>query len=348
MNTGVARPYLLGAPALLGALALLAAAGCGLPETDEGGLALELPYVVEGACPFECCTYGTWVADAPIEVRARPERSAEPTFRIGGGDRFEALTGNVVVEQPGVARALAPLKLRAPPAGGVLDEMELEVDAGAELALLDPLGEGFQRVWYRSGIWMADLGMDDRTQVLEPAEWDWWVQVRDAEGRTGWFPGDAARVHGNDACGGAVPWQEGVLEAALYGFGRQNGADSSAVQQRRVAAVDLNGDLLDDALVLLTGPWWCGSGGCTLLVLAGERDGMRLVSRITLVRGPLVASDSRTAGWRDLIVEVAGGGARPGRVALRFDGTRYPSNPTLQERLDPEMPVEGQVLLEAP
>ena len=109
----------------------------------------------------------------------------------------------------------------------------------------------------------------------------------------------------------------------------------------QMETIDLNDDGYDDALVLLTGPMWCGTGGCTLLIFEGLKDSARFVSDSSLVRGPITVSTSRTNGWRDLIIMVAGGGAVPGKVALKFDGTKYPLNPSIQPRLDPNANIEG-------
>ena len=39
------------------------------------------------------------------------------------------------------------------------------------------------------------------------------------------------------------------------------------------ALVDLNNDGILDAVVLLTGHYWCGSGGCSMLILRGRPGG---------------------------------------------------------------------------
>jgi hypothetical protein len=49
--------------------------------------------------------------------------------------------------------------------------------------------------------------------------------------------------------------------------------------------VDLNDDGILDAVVLLNDPRYCGSGGCTLLILAGTASGFDVLSSSTVVRG---------------------------------------------------------------
>ena len=110
----------------------------------------------------------------------------------------------------------------------------------------------------------------------------------------------------------------------------------------RSMPVDLNADNMDDAVVLLTGPNWCGSGGCTLLVFRGTPSSFKLVSKSTVTDTPIRVSDEQHEGWRTLVVHSRG----IGDVAMRFDGKRYPANPSLQEKASPEVVAGAKVLLE--
>jgi len=91
---------------------------------------------------------------------------------------------------------------------------------------------------------------------------------------------------------------------------------------------DLNGDGTQEAVVLLTGTDWCGSGGCTLLVAQHSGATWRLISKIMLVHPPVVALDRKRSGWQSLSVTVGGGGVVTHPVTLDFRQGRYPSNPT--------------------
>jgi hypothetical protein len=94
--------------------------------------------------------------------------------------------------------------------------------------------------------------------------------------------------------------------------------------------VSLSGGARLDVLVYISGPDYCGSGGCTLLAFALRNGDYRVVSRLTLIRAPVIVSSHRTNGWKDLIVFVSGGGIQPGYYAvLAFDGKGYPENPTV-------------------
>lgn len=96
------------------------------------------------------------------------------------------------------------------------------------------------------------------------------------------------------------------------------------------AQVDLDDDRRPEWIVHLAGPSVCGTGGCDTLVLKESKRGLALVSRISVTRPPIVIAETGTAGWRDLIVHVRGGGILPGHDArLRYDGRTYPTNPTV-------------------
>lgn len=116
-----------------------------------------------------------------------------------------------------------------------------------------------------------------------------------------------------------------ALETWLYDhFKRQ------APSAYRVSEVRLQDDGGSQMLVLLEDPSFCGSGGCTLLVLGRGSVGMRLVSQITLARPPIRVLPTRHHDWHDLGVLVCGGGIRVCYEArLPFDGHSYATNPTM-------------------
>ena len=93
---------------------------------------------------------------------------------------------------------------------------------------------------------------------------------------------------------------------------------------------DLNNDGETEAVVYLISPGYCGSGGCTTLVVTPESNSFRVISRITITRLPIRVLEESSHGWRNLSVQVQGGGIiRPYEAELRFDGNTYPTNPTM-------------------
>jgi len=131
-----------------------------------------------------------------------------------------------------------------------------------------------------------------------------------------------------------------TVESRILGI-LEPGVGSDVGQVRYFSqSIDLNEDGKNEIIVYLVGPMVCGTGGCNTLVLAHDDDDVRLITNIALTRPPITAAVTRTHGWRDLVVHVAGGGIVPGYDArLRFDGTTYPTNPTVA----PAERVEGEV-----
>jgi len=116
-----------------------------------------------------------------------------------------------------------------------------------------------------------------------------------------------------------------------------------------VAALhNLSGSAAPEAIVLLSGRQFCGSGGCTLLVLQRHGAGWHLVSKTTLVHPPIRVLRTRNDGWATLSVQVQGGGIKPGYIAtLPFQGSVYPANPTVAPAIRAHGKPVGSVLISA-
>lgn len=95
-------------------------------------------------------------------------------------------------------------------------------------------------------------------------------------------------------------------------------------------AVDLNDDGKDEYLVGLTGSTFCGSAGCTMLVL-NNKFGVN--TRMTLVRYPVYvgypASKEVTKGYSNIYVDTKG----VGLVKLSWTGAKYPTNPSTAPKI---------------
>jgi len=91
--------------------------------------------------------------------------------------------------------------------------------------------------------------------------------------------------------------------------------------------VDLNDDGTPEIFVYLVGPRVCGNGGCSGVIFTED---YKLISQFSLVRNPIIIRDKMTNGWRNIVMYVSGGGMEPTYKELRFDGKRYPLNPSIQ------------------
>ena len=96
------------------------------------------------------------------------------------------------------------------------------------------------------------------------------------------------------------------------------------------AFVDLKDDGTQEAVVYFTGDGWCGSGGCTTLILAPTGSSYTVITKITITRPPVCILASKSNDWHDISVRVQGGGIVHAYDAkLPFDGKTYPSNPSI-------------------
>ncbi len=112
------------------------------------------------------------------------------------------------------------------------------------------------------------------------------------------------------------------------------------------AFVDLNGDDTQEVILYVTGEAWCGTGGCLTLILARMDSTYRVVTRLTVTRPPIRVLTGASNGWRNISVWVQGGGIQPGYEAeLRFDGTTYPSNPSVPPARPLASKAAGRVVI---
>jgi hypothetical protein len=90
--------------------------------------------------------------------------------------------------------------------------------------------------------------------------------------------------------------------------------------------IDLDGDGHNDGIALMATPYlsWCNDEGCHMIIMHAENGGFTLAGDIAPVRGPLIVSENRTNGWRDIVMHVQGHmDADAQDIALRYDGKSY-------------------------
>src|SRR5262249_51980715 len=119
-----------------------------------------------------------------------------------------------------------------------------------------------------------------------------------------------------------------VREESLKKFLQNCEGNPSTDDQRttRYAAafVNLKDDGTEQAIVYLIGPRWCGSGGCSSLILEPRGSSFTVITKTTITQLPIRVLPEKANGWHDLGVEVGGGGIRSGYEArLRFNGKKY-------------------------
>ncbi|MDV3427899.1 MAG: tetratricopeptide repeat protein [Bacillota bacterium] len=105
--------------------------------------------------------------------------------------------------------------------------------------------------------------------------------------------------------------------------------------------VDLNEDGIPEVFVFLTGPFVCGTGGCSGAVFKQEDDEYKLLSSFSLVRNPVIISNTKTNGYRDIIMYVSGGGVESFYAWVKYNGSVYPGNPSVQPMVELGTKVNG-------
>jgi hypothetical protein len=124
------------------------------------------------------------------------------------------------------------------------------------------------------------------------------------------------------------------------------GFDRNLNDQFIAAFADLNDYGKTEAIIHLKSNGWCGSGGCTTLVLVRDGDSWRVLTEISITRPPIRILTTKSNGWRSIAVRVQGGGIHPGYGAeLRFDGKTYPSNPSVAPPRPMVGKAEGEVVI---
>lgn len=93
-------------------------------------------------------------------------------------------------------------------------------------------------------------------------------------------------------------------------------------------AIDLNDDNTNEYFIGLQGTYFCGSGGCTFLLLD---DNMKTINKFTVMRGPVFRSATTTDGWHDLIVLGQKTDQKTTYRHLKWNKAKkqYPSNPSV-------------------
>jgi len=112
------------------------------------------------------------------------------------------------------------------------------------------------------------------------------------------------------------------------------------------AVVDLRDDGKNEVIVYITDREWCGTGGCTTLILEPQNSSYRIITRLTVIRLPIRVLESKSNGWHDLGVWVQGGGIQPGYEArLSFNGKTYPHNPSVLPAQPSKEKAPGKVVI---
>jgi len=142
---------------------------------------LKLPYYDYGACPFEGCEYGEWIANENLTILKEMNEASAISFQIQKGERVTAETGVVITTKPGIAKILRPFKIG-----------KIDTKPGDQISILTNRGEGCFKVWFAGNLidCLADIdgfyenkGAIEFTQDVKNI---WWVKIINSKGKVGW------------------------------------------------------------------------------------------------------------------------------------------------------------------
>ena len=100
--------------------------------------------------------------------------------------------------------------------------------------------------------------------------------------------------------------------------------------------IDLNGDGKNEIFINFVTSYFCGTGGCSVLLL---NDHLEFITEFTVTRTPIYAEETTENGWRILMVQSEGKWRK-----LIFKNDSYPSNPSFVE-ISNDLPTKGAVVL---
>lgn len=125
-------------------------------------------------------------------------------------------------------------------------------------------------------------------------------------------------------------------EASVMAYLHQSLGEDLKADNTRVylGFADLNADGKDEAIAYVSGPYWCGTGGCNAHILTPDGDSWKEVGNTTVSSLPIGVLDTTSNGWKDLAISFAGGGSPAGIGQMQFDGSQYPRNPTSAPETD--------------
>ncbi|MGO3181443.1 MAG: hypothetical protein ACTIJ9_01285 [Aequorivita sp.] len=104
----------------------------------------------------------------------------------------------------------------------------------------------------------------------------------------------------------------------------------------QIEQLDLNDDGKKEVFVNFTSAYFCGTGGCSVLLLNNQ---IEPITKFTVTRTPLYIEPTMENGWRPVMTQSEG----EWRKLIYKDGS-YPSNPSVVE-VSSDAPVDGSDIL---
>jgi hypothetical protein len=111
--------------------------------------------------------------------------------------------------------------------------------------------------------------------------------------------------------------------------------------------VDLNGDGKPEVIVYLSGRYFCGTGGCQVLIFKLVGKEYKSLSGMGLVRPPFIVTEAKSNKYKNLVMYSRNYGVRKGDYgdfySFNFNGKNYPGAADSAVRLKATSTIRGKV-----
>jgi hypothetical protein len=174
------------------------------PTSKSASAEPALPVINFAACPFEGCTFRKWIAIKDVVLYSTWKEARSPVVTLKNGEVVTGITGVHITYEPDRIQVLQPLP-------------DLQLQPGDIILRYMYRGEGFADVWSK-GRWRKQFDcsfiteksssgclFDCAAKVISEGHKDWWVQVKRAQGQSGWAKSEDQfdcmdSLSGNEKC----------------------------------------------------------------------------------------------------------------------------------------------------
>lgn len=94
----------------------------------------------------------------------------------------------------------------------------------------------------------------------------------------------------------------------------------------RYQQIDLNADGKKEVFVMFSTPYFCGTGGCSMILFDND---LKPITKFTVTRPPVFVNPNTKNGWNILYIK-----DREEWKELIYEDGKYPSNPTILPTTD--------------
>lgn len=99
-------------------------------------------------------------------------------------------------------------------------------------------------------------------------------------------------------------------------------SDGALPTTANIQEVDLDNDNKLDVVALIKGAYWCGTGGCTVVVFENQNGEYKEITSIP-TSDSFFVQETRVNGWKEIKVISSGGGLKPTLEAYVYKDATY-------------------------